>query len=417
MKKGLAQTVMARLEALGRITDEPGRLTRTFCSPAMQRANQLVNSWMRQAGMTVRQDAIGNLIGHYAAEQRCQAHEKVLLLGSHLDTVRNAGKFDGPLGVLTAIACVQQLHEKNIRLPFAVEVAAFGDEEGVRFQKAYIGSTALAGTFDARDLKRTDAEGITMEAAIRDFGGNPKQLATAQLNPDRLLGYAEVHIEQGPLLENKKLPLGVVTAIAGQTRAHLAFNGRAGHAGTTPMALRRDALCAAAQLILEVEALAKNQAGLVATVGALQAFPGVSNVIPAQAQLSLDLRHPVDDVRRSACAELRKRARTIATARKLQVHWEAVSETAAVQCDSRLSAVLGEAVKQHQKSLVRLPSGAGHDAAAMAAIAPVAMLFVRCKGGISHHPEESASEADIRIAIAVMGDFLQRLAGLHYEQL
>ncbi len=385
MKKGLAQTVMARLEALGRITDEPGRLTRTFCSPAMQRANQLVNSWMRQAGMTVRQDAIGNLIGHYAAEQRCQAHEKVLLLGSHLDTVRNAGKFDGPLGVLTAIACVQQLHEKNIRLPFAVEVAAFGDEEGVRFH--------------------------------RDFGGNPNQLASARLNPDRLLGYAEVHIEQGPLLENKKLPLGVVTAIAGQTRAHLAFNGRAGHAGTTPMALRRDALCAAAQLILEVEALAKNQAGLVATVGALQAFPGVSNVIPAQAQLSLDLRHPVDDVRRSACAELRKRARTIATARKLQVHWEAVSETAAVQCDSRLSAVLGEAVKQHQKSLVRLPSGAGHDAAAMAAIAPVAMLFVRCKGGISHHPEESASEADIRIAIAVMGDFLQRLAALHYEKL
>ena len=412
MKKGLAQTLMARLEALGRISDEPGRLTRTFCSPAMQRANQLVAGWMIQAGMSTRQDAIGNLIGHYAAERRSQTGQKLLLLGSHLDTVRNAGKFDGPLGVLTAVACVQQLHENKIRLPFAVSVVAFGDEEGVRFHKAYLGSTALAGTFDTRDLKRTDAEGITMESAIQDFGGNPNQLASARLNPDRLLGYAEVHIEQGPLLENKKLPLGVVSAIAGQTRAHLTFNGRAGHAGTTPMALRRDALCAAAQFILEVETLAKNRAGLVATVGAVQVFPGVSNVIPAQAQLSLDLRHAVDDVRRSAGAELRKRARTIAAARKLQVDWQAVSETAAVQCDKWLSRVLGEAVKRHQKTLVRLPSGAGHDAAAMAAVTPVAMLFVRCKDGISHHPEESASEGDIRIAIAVLGDFLQRLGSL-----
>ena len=416
MKKGLAQTLMARLEALGRISDEPGRLTRTFCSPAMQRANQLVAGWMIQAGMSTRQDAIGNLIGHYAAERGSQTGQKLLLLGSHLDTVRNAGKFDGPLGVLTAIACVQQLHEKKLRLPFAVEVAAFGDEEGVRFHKAYLGSMALAGTFDTRDLKRTDAEGITMESAIQDFGGNPKQLATARLNPDRLLGYVEVHIEQGPVLEKKKLPLGVVSAIAGETRAHLTFNGRAGHAGTTPMALRRDALCAAAQFILEVETLAKNRADLVATVGAVQVFPGVSNVIPAQAQLSLDLRHAVDDVRRSAGAELRKRARTIAAARKLQVDWQAVSETAAVQCDGSLSAVLGEAVKPRQKTLVLLPSGAGHDAAALAAVAPVAMLFVRCKGGISHHPKESASEADIRIAIAVMGDFVQRLAALHYEK-
>ena len=417
MKTRLAQTVMARLEALGRISDEPGRLTRTFCSPAMKRANQLVNSWMRQAGMTTRQDAIGNLIGHYDGGRQGQKDEKLLLLGSHLDTVRNAGKFDGPLGVLTAIACVQQLHEKNIHLPFGIVVAAFCDEEGVRFHKAYLGSTALAGTFDLRDLNRTDSEGITMEAAIRAFGGDPRHLRTARLTPDRLLGYVEVHIEQGPVLEKKKLPLGVVTAIAGQTRGHLTFSGRAGHAGTTPMALRRDALCAAAQFILEAEALANERTGLVATVGALQVFPGVSNVIPAQAQLSLDLRHAVDDVRRSACAELRKCARRIATARELLLDWQSVSETAAVQCDRQLSAVLGEAVKRHQRSLVKLPSGAGHDAAAMAAIAPVAMLFVRCKGGISHHPNESASEGDIRMAITVMGDFLQKLGALNYAKL
>src|SRR6266404_1639892 len=417
MKKGLAQTVMARLEVLGRISDEPGRLTRTFCSPAMQRANKLVSSWMSQAGMTTRKDAIGNLIGHYDGERRGQKDDKELLLGSHLDTVRNAGKFDGPLGVLTAIACVQRLHENQIRLPFAIEVIAFADEEGVRFHKAYLGSTALAGAFDARDLKRTDADGMTMEAAIRNFGGNPRQLATARFNPDRLLGYVEVHIEQGPVLERKKLPLGVVTVIAGQMRANIIFKGRAGHAGTTPMTLRRDALCAAAKFILEVETLANKRAGVVATVGAVQAFPGVSNVIPAQAQLSLDLRHPVDEERRSACAELRKRAKRIAIARKLQLDWHAVSETAAVQCDQRLSALLGEAVKRHQKTLAKLPSGAGHDAAPMAAIAPVAMLFVRCKGGLSHEPEESASEADIGIAIAVMDDFLQRLATLHYGKL
>jgi allantoate deiminase len=410
MMKSLAQVVSARLEALGRISDEPGQLTRLFCSPAMRRANCLVNSWMRQAGLATRRDAIGNLIGHYPAAPRKGKNEKTLLLGSHLDTVRNAGKFDGPLGVLTGIACIQRLHQEKVRLPFAVDVAAFGDEEGVRYHKAYLGSTALAGTFDKRDLKREDADGISMAAAIRAFGGNPDAVATARLNPARLLGYIEVHIEQGPLLELKKVPVGVVTGISGQTRAQLMFQGRAAHAGTTPMHLRRDALCAAAQFINEVESMARRRSGLVATVGAINAFPGVSNVIPSQTRFTLDVRHNSDTMRRDACAELRIRFNRIGALRKLQVDWQTVSETASVDCDPHLSTVLCQAVRQHQKALVRLPSGAGHDAAALAAIIPVAMLFVRCKGGVSHHPNESASQHDIGIAIDVLGDFLQRLA-------
>src|ERR1043166_737365 len=242
MSKKLASTVMQRLHVLGRISDESERLTRTFCSPAMRRANELVGSWMRQAGMTVRQDAIGNLIGRYAPESpksRVRSPEsvrigpvKTLILGSHLDTVRDAGKFDGPLGVLTAIACVHHLREKRSALPFAIEVIGFCDEEGVRYQSTYLGSKALAGTFNRADLNLNDVNGITMAQAIRAFGGNPAKLSQAKLNRKNLLGYLEVHIEQGPVLERENLSVGVVNAIAGQTRAQYRFSGTAGHAGT-----------------------------------------------------------------------------------------------------------------------------------------------------------------------------------------
>jgi len=380
----------------------------------MQRANELVGSWMREADMIVRKDAIGNLIGRYSSKSPKSKIQnpksKVFLLGSHLDTVRDAGKFDGPLGVLVAIACMQRLRESQIRLPFEIESIAFADEEGVRYHRPYLGSTALAGTFDARDLKREDAEGISMERAIRNFGGKPEAVATARLDPHRLLGYAELHIEQGPVLEKNKLALGVVTAIAGQTRAQVTFTGRAGHAGTTPMGLRRDALCGAAEFTLAVEAVGRSHRELVATVGELNTQPGASNVIPGQVRLSLDLRHSEDALRRSASTDLQKRAKTIASKRKLQLEWQRVSEMAAVKCDRRLSVLLGRSVRRHQKRLILLPSGAGHDAAAMAAITPVTMLFVRCKGGISHHPDEFVSEADVRLAIAVMTEFIQSLA-------
>jgi allantoate deiminase len=417
----LARTVMRRIEALGKISDDPNCLVRTFCSPAMRRSNALVASWMREAGMAIRSDAIGNLIGHYGASSPKlkikNQKSKILLLGSHLDTVRNAGKFDGPLGVLVAIACVQHLHKSRTRLPFAIEVIGFADEEGVRYQSTYLGSRVLTGNLNPKDLKRRDPDGIRMAQAIRSFGGNPDALAKAKMDPARLLGYVEVHIEQGPVLEQRNLAVGIVTAIAGQTRVRLTFTGRAGHAGTTPMNLRRDALCAAAEFISTVETIALRQrgnnaySGLVATVGEISALPGASNVIPGEVRLSLDVRHAKDSVRQRAVATLKQKAIKIARKRNIKISAEIVHQSPAVACDGSLSSILTKAAAQHQKHVPSFPSGAGHDAAAMAAITPIAMLFVRCKAGISHHPDESVSVQDVRTAISVTIDFMEQLAG------
>lgn len=402
-----AQKIMRRIEALAKISDERGKITRLFASPAMRRANRLVAQWMRAAGMKTRVDAIGNLIGHDDGET---ASAKILLLGSHLDTVRNAGKFDGPLGVLLALAAVENLRRKKIKPPFAIEVVGFADEEGARFQTAYLGSKTLAGCFDPKDLRRQDANGITMAEAIKSFGGDPAKIKSAKLDPQKLLGYVEAHIEQGPVLENKNLAVGLVSAIAGQTRARVSFLGRASHAGTTPMNLRKDALCAAAEFILAAENLARKTPGLVATVGEISAKPGASNVVPAAANLSLDLRHAKDSARKSAHQRLKQTAFEIAARRKLKLDGEVVQETAAVRCSENFSRLLGQAVKRRQKKRVQLPSGAGHDAAVMAKICPAAMLFIRCKNGVSHHPGESVKIGDVKIALAVMDDFLQSLA-------
>lgn len=404
-----AQLVMGCLDQLARISEEPSRLTRTYGSTAMRQANELVAGWMRAAGMSTRTDAIGNLVGHYPA---AKTGAKTFLLGSHLDTVRDAGKFDGSLGVLTAIACVKQLHRAGVRLPFAIEVIAFADEEGVRFQSTYLGSRALAGTLRAEDLRRTDARGISLAEAIRQSGGNPKALGNAERAPARLLGYTEVHIEQGPVLEQQGLPVGVVTAIAGQSRLRVGFVGAAGHAGTVPMHLRRDALVGAAEFVASVPSVASNHRGLVATVGQIQAAPGASNVIPGLAVLTLDVRHERDDRRRAAAHSLRARAATIARRRGLKLQWSSVQESASVRCDPKLTQLLTRCTARRGLDVLKLPSGAGHDAAALAAVCPVAMLFVRCKGGISHHPAESVKTADVRVAIAVMNNFLKELAGI-----
>ena len=404
------EKVMPRLEALAKISDEPGKITRTFASPAMRRANKLVARWMRQAGLKPRMDAVGNLIGHYDG---AKPGARILLLGSHLDTVRDAGKFDGPLGVVLAIACVERLHRRGIRLPFAIDVVGFADEEGVRYQTACLGSEVLAGGFDARDLRRKDANGISLADAIKRFGGHPSKLRAARVNPNNLLGYVEAHIEQGPVLEKTNLAVGIVSAIAGQTRARVSFIGRAGHAGTTPMRLRKDALCAAAEFILAAERLARKVKGLVATVGKIDALPGAGNVIPGEVRLSLDVRHPEDSVRQSAHAALKQIAFRIARRRNLKLDGEVVHETTAVNCSEPLSRLLGESVRRRQGKLLRLPSGAGHDAAVMAEITPAAMLFIRCRNGVSHHPDESVNVQDAQIALEVLGDFLQSLARNH----
>ena len=403
----IAQQVMPRLAALARVTDEPGRVTRTFASPAMRRANELVAAWMCAAGMKTRVDAIGNLIGHYAGEK---SGAKILLLGSHLDTVRNAGKFDGPLGVVLAIACIAELRRRKIRLPFAIEVIGFADEEGVRYQTAYLGSKVLAGTFNPADLERRDTGGITLAEAIRKFGGDPQRLKSARLDPKKLLGYVEAHIEQGPVLEEMNLAVGIVSVIAGQSRFKISFVGRAGHAGTTPMASRQDALCAAAEYVLAVEACGRNTPGLVATVGQAQVEPNTSNVIPGAVNLTLDVRHQKDSARQTAVARLTAKARQIARARGVKVVLELVQQTPSVPCDRNLSGLLRRAARKHQAKFIALPSGAGHDAAVMAGITPAAMLFVRCKGGVSHHPAESVKPADVQVALAAMKDFIRLLA-------
>jgi allantoate deiminase len=405
-----AHKIMRRIDALARISEEPGRLTRTFASPAMRRANQLVAGWMREAGMKTWVDPVGNLIGHYPANR---PDAKILLLGSHLDTVRDAGKFDGPLGVILAIACVERLHRSKTLLPFAIEVIGFADEEGVRYQTTYLGSKAVAGVFNPHDLKRRDAAGISMAAAIKQFGGNPAKIHSARLDARQLLGYIEAHIEQGPVLEQKNLAVGVVTGIAGQSRARVIFSGTAGHAGTVPMAQRRDALCAAAEFILAVERLAQKTRGLTATVGQITAQPGASNVISGEAHLTLDVRHANDKQRHSATRQLRDQALAIARRRKLKLAYEEVHAAGAMDCCPELTTKLARSVNRHQKTVLRLPSGAGHDAAVMAGLTPVAMLFIRCRGGTSHHPDESASVKDIQVSLRVLNDFLLSLAKSH----
>lgn len=405
-----AERIMERLAALAQITDEPGQLTRTYGSPAMRRANDLVAVWMREAGLTVNEDAVGNLMGRY---EGARLGAKAFLLGSHLDTVRNAGAFDGPLGVILAIECVAKLHAEQTPLPFDIEVVGFCDEEGVRFQSTYLGSRVLAGTLTDADLQRVDENGISLAEAIRQFGGAPEKVSTAKCNPNKLLGYAEVHIEQGPVLEQKHLAVGVVTAIAGQSRIKIRFTGKAGHAGTTPMDMRRDALCAAAEFISAVEAQAHSATRLVATVGQMQVKPGASNVIPGEVNLTLDVRHQTESVRLEACQHLQGVAESIGRQRGIFVSWEVVQQTASVPCDPDLTALLKHAAQKHQPEVLELPSGAGHDAAVLGKITPAVMLFVQCRDGLSHHPDESARVEDVAVAFAVMDDFLQLLAERH----
>lgn len=402
-----AATVMQRCDILARYSEEPDRLTRRFATQTMRQANEAVAGWMRDAGMSVQYDAIGNLIGRYEGSTA-----KTLLFGSHLDTVRDAGRYDGILGVLSALACVERLHERAVRLPYAIEVLAFADEEGLRYHSAYIGSRAMTGTFDTDILRLKDADGITMAEAIQAYGGNPdpQLLRTPRWRREELLGYCEVHIEQGPVLEARNLPVGVVTAIAGQERVALNFMGEAGHAGTVPMALRRDALCAAAEFTLAVETLAREQPGLVATVGQVSVQPGASNVIPGQVALSLDVRHQDDAVRVQAREQLYELARTIAARRAIALDWHSVQESSTIPCTPPLVLLLEQAIDAGGYPILALPSGAGHDAVVLSELTAIAMLFVRCRGGISHNPAESVTQEDVAAALAVVERFLTSLA-------
>jgi allantoate deiminase len=383
-----------------------------FLSPEHRAAAELIMGWMRDAGMDAHLDAIGNVCGRYEGER---SGLPCLMLGSHYDTVRDAGSWDGPLGVITAIACVGDLHRRRRRLPFAVEVVGFADEEGVRFASTLLGSRAIAGTFDEAALNARDNAGITMREALTDFGLDPDRIGAAARMRGELLAYLELHIEQGPVLEAQNLPVGVVTAIAGATRLAVRLTGMAGHAGTVPMALRRDALAGAAECIGAIEQFClTDRAGLVGTVGYITALPGATNVIPGQVSFTIDMRAPTDAHRKLAVADVVRQIEAIAARRKLALQIDVTHENRSVPCAPWLQRQVADAITAEGFRVFELPSGAGHDGMAMIDIADVAMLFVRCRGGISHHPDEHVDTADAdagaRVLLRVIENFRPREA-------
>jgi len=393
----LTGEVLERCDLLARFTEEPGRLTRRFLTPPMHDVHRTLSAWMLEAGLQPRVDAIGNLIGRRASPSN-DSH--VFAVGSHVDTVPNAGRYDGILGVVLGIAAMKALAGRSLR--HAIDVIAFSEEEGVRYATPFLGSRAVCGTFDPVLLTRHDATGITMGRAIQDFGLDPTAIPDAAYTAGQLRGYFEIHIEQGPVLEALGLPLGIVTAIIGQSRRMLRFTGRAGHAGAQPMELRRDALVAAACFIRRVEQIAQATPDLRATVGNVIVEPGAANVVPGMATLTLDVRHHDDVVRLDVLARLLDEAKGLADDRGLGLDSTAILDQAAVPCDVELTERLAIATGITH----RLVSGAGHDAMIMASHCPMAMLFVRSPGGISHHPDESVLHDDVKAALHSTIQFL-----------
>jgi allantoate deiminase len=397
---------MALVDELARYTDEPGRLTRLYLSPAHRATAEAALRMMRTAGLDARIDAAGNVVGRYEGQK---PGAPALILGSHLDSVVDAGRFDGPLGVVAGIVAVETLTREG-PLPFAVEVVAFGDEENVRFPTSLSTSSALAGRYRPEWLDGVDQGGVTLRDALVAFGGDPDDIAALARRPEDVVGYLEVHIEQGPLLEAKGLALGVVSAIAGITRARVSVTGEAGHAGTVPMAMRRDALAAAAEMILAVERIGARRPDTVATVGTAKPEPGAVNVIAGHAGFTIDARAPEDAVRKIMVEDIEGELRAIAERRRVGLSIEPFMDSPATVMDPRLVGVLEAAAGALGVPTVRLPSGAGHDAVAMATLCPAAMLFVRCAGGISHNPAESVTEADADAAVRVLVEAVKRLA-------
>lgn len=407
------QTIMHQLDHLARYSETEEGLTRTYLTPAHHAAAQQLAEWMQAAGMTVRRDAVGNVIGRYEGSQ---AGAPALLTGSHFDTVRQAGKYDGNLGIVLPIACVARWHAQGRRFPFAIEIIGFAEEEGVRFQATLLGSRALAGTFDLHTLERQDAQGVTLRRAIDQagLGFSHCDLSQAAYARVAVLGFIEVHIEQGPVLLQANLPLGVVTAISGASRFQVTLTGQAGHAGTVPMALRRDAAMAAAEIGLYIEQRCQQDSsatGLVGTVGQLSVPDGAVNVIPGRAHLSIDIRAGEDAQRQAAVTDVIAAIASICTRRQVQADIVQTHAAASVPCATGLQQQLAAALQRCRQPVYFLPSGAGHDAMAMASLTDVAMLFVRCgNGGISHHPDESLQVEDAARAAQVLSDYIEHFS-------
>ena len=402
------ESILARAELLAAITQDAPRVTRAYLTPEHRCAGERIASWMREAGMSVHWDALGNVVGRYEGDV---ADAPVLMTGSHLDTVRNAGRYDGLFGILSPIACVADLHRRGLRLPVAIEVVAFGDEEGVRFGVTLIGSKAMAGAFNPAWLDCIDADGLSMRDALREFGGDPDAVASVDRRGKGVVAFIESHIEQGPVLLDAGLSLGVVTAIAGASRIRCVVTGLAGHAGTVPMSARQDALAAASEMVLALERHCTVQPGLVGTVGRMTVLPGAVNVIPQDVEFTVDLRSGVDATRRAALEALRAEFAAIAARRRVRLDFEPFFELIAAPCDDRLQQQFADAIAAQGLPVKHLPSGAGHDAMSFPAVCPMAMLFVRCgNGGISHHPDETMTLDDADAATEVLLRFLE-----HFE--
>lgn len=402
-----ATEVLARCQALARFSEDPDSLRRTFLSPPTRDCHEAISAWLKPLNVSIAIDAVGNLRALYPAVTSIAPR---LIIGSHLDTVPNAGMYDGPLGVVLAVALLEELRAQNLSLPFAVELVAFSEEEGVRFGAPFLGSRALIGTLDHTLLSRRDADGISVREAIQNFGLDPAQLPAAQLHPESVLGYLEFHIEQGPVLDHLGLPLAAVEAIVGQSRLSITFTGVANHAGTTPMDARHDALAAAAEWMVAVENETSRTPGLVATVGVIHVQPGAANVIPREARLTLDIRHASDAVRADSLHALTTRAQEVATRRNLSLSIATLMEQPCVAMDPFLTAQIDSAMRSAGCSPHRLASGAGHDAMILAQRFPSAMIFLRTPGGISHDPAESVLPEDVARAIDCGLHLLKQLA-------
>jgi len=404
----------ARCDLMGAapFSEADDMLVRRFLTSAHKAALDTLKFWMEEAGMAARLDAAGNLVGRYEGET---PGAPALLIGSHIDSVRNGGRYDGALGVMLAIDVVEAFHRQGRRLPFALEAIAFGDEEGSRFPASMACSRAVAGTVDPKVMEMTDAEGTSLAQAFAAFGLDPTRLTQAARKPDEIFAFLEAHIEQGPVLEAEGLALGVVSAIAAQKRLMVRFKGQAGHAGTTPMGLRKDPGPAAAEAVLALERICRDGPlagtdGLVGTVGRLTALPGAFNVIPGAVEFSMDIRAETSATRDAAVEAVSAEIEAIAARRGLAVSVTLMQALAESPCDAGLTDLLSAAVADLGGPVRRLPSGAGHDAMVVADLCPTAMLFIRCEGGISHNPAEAVTDADCALAAQAMVGFVERLA-------
>lgn len=405
----LGARAMARCDAFGAppYSEQKDGLTRRFLTGAHAAAIETLTGWMKAAGMSVALDPAGSLVGRYEGER---PGAPALMIGSHIDSVRDAGRYDGTLGVMLGLSCIEALAARGRRYPFAIELVAFGDEEGSRFAAAMIGSRSAAGIETPFSGLR-DSDGISIEEAMANFGLDAAKVALAARRPGDLVAYLEAHIEQGPALEAENLALGVVSGIAAQLRLRARFTGKAGHAGTTPMRLRKDALAAAAEAVLAVEALALERAsrGVVGTVGSVTVLPGASNVIAGAVEISIDVRALDRGVRDEAAGAMRARIGEIARGRGIGLTFSEAQDLQPAPCSPELTDMLASVISDMGIRPFRLTSGAGHDAGALATITPMAMLFIRCAGGVSHNPAESVDPADADLAAEAMLRFIDRL--------